>query len=88
MQRLAAFFAVAFACCFANGPAFAGKRVALIIGNSAYQNVAPLPNPANDAASIADLFTKANFDVVMSRRDVKSLDMRRALRSCRFRWRG
>jgi len=80
MRRLAAFFAIAFACCFANGPAFAGKRVALIIGNSAYQNVAPLPNPANDAAAIADLFTKANFDVVMSRRDLKSLDMRRALR--------
>src|SRR5580692_1365161 len=80
MHRLAAFFAIAFACCFANGPAFAGKRVALIIGNSAYQNVAPLPNPANDAAAIADLFTKASFDVVMSRRDMKSLDMRRALR--------
>jgi hypothetical protein len=80
MHRLAAFFAIAFACCFANGPAFAGKRVALVIGNSAYQNVAQLPNPADDAAAIADLFTKANFDVVMSRRDLKSLDMRRALR--------
>src|SRR5688572_26866732 len=27
----------------------AEKRVALVIGNSAYENVTPLPNPANDA---------------------------------------
>ena len=32
-------------------PAFAEKRVALVIGNSAYQNVAPLTNPVNDGAS-------------------------------------
>lgn len=80
MHRLAALLAIAFACCFASGPALAGKRVALVIGNSTYQNVAQLPNPANDAAAIADLFTKANFDVVISRHDLKSLDMRRALR--------
>jgi uncharacterized caspase-like protein len=80
MHRLAALLAIAFACCFANGPAVAGKRVALVVGNSTYQNVAQLPNPANDAAAIADLFTKANFDVVISRHDLKSLDMRRALR--------
>jgi hypothetical protein len=58
----------------------AGKRVALVIGNSAYQNVAPLPNPAHDAAAIADMFTRAKFDVVISRHDLTSLDMRRALR--------
>jgi uncharacterized caspase-like protein len=80
MHRLAALLAIAFACCFANGPALAGKRVALVIGNSTYQNVAQLPNPANDAAAIADLFTKASFDVVTSRHDLKSLEMRRALR--------
>jgi hypothetical protein len=28
-------------------PAFAQKRVALVIGNSAYQNVVPLANPIN-----------------------------------------
>ena len=33
--------------------ATAEKRVALVVGNSAYQNVVPLPNPANDAADIA-----------------------------------
>ncbi len=63
-----------------NGDAFAAKRVALVIGNSAYQNVAALPNPANDAASVADMFKNAGFDTVDLRRDVGSLDMRRALR--------
>ena len=80
MRRLAALLVFAFACCLASEPAFAGKRVALVIGNSAYQNVAQLPNPANDAAAIADLLTKASFDVVTSRHDLKSLEMRRALR--------
>ena len=64
----------------ANVDAFAAKRVALVIGNSAYQNVAPLPNPSNDAAAVADMFKKAGFDAVELRRDLGSLDMRRSLR--------
>ena len=32
----------------AGHPAFAEKRVALVVGNSAYQNVTRLDNPAND----------------------------------------
>lgn len=61
-------------------PAFAGKRVALVIGNSAYQNVPPLANPANDAATIAATFKDAGFDVVDSRRDLSAVEIRRALR--------
>ena len=34
-------------------PAAAEKRVALVIGNSAYQHTAPLPNPKNDAVAMA-----------------------------------
>ena len=34
-------------------PAFAEKRVALVLGNSAYRNTAPLANPVNDASVIA-----------------------------------
>ena len=33
-------------------PSHAEKRVALVIGNSAYQNVPKLPNPVNDAAAV------------------------------------
>jgi len=80
MRRLGAFVAITFACCFASAPAHAGKRVALVIGNSAYQNVAALPNPANDAAAVADMLKKASFDLVIAKQDLKSQDMRRALR--------
>jgi len=80
MRRLAALLAAALAVCLANHPALAGKRVALIVGNSSYQNVAPLTNPANDAAAITEMFKKASFDVIESRRDLKSQEMRRALR--------
>jgi len=61
-------------------PALADKRVALVIGNSSYQNVAPLPNPVNDAAVIAATLQDAGFDVVDSRHDLPSIEMRRALR--------
>ena len=61
-------------------PAWAEKRVALVIGNSNYKNAALLPNPANDAASIAATLKGAGFDVVDSRLDLQSADMRRALR--------
>ena len=44
-------------------PAFAEKRVALVIGNSAYRNVARLNNPVNDAAAVAGMFKKAGFDL-------------------------
>jgi Caspase domain len=50
--------------------ALADKRVALVIGNSAYQNVPGLPNPINDATAIAELLRNAGFDVVDSRADL------------------
>jgi hypothetical protein len=80
--RSSVLFVIALLCGLfaANADAFAAKRVALVIGNSAYQNVAQLPNPANDAAAVADMFKKAGFDAVELRRDVGSLDMRRTLR--------
>src|SRR6476661_4607914 len=54
-----------------SGPAFAEKRVALVLGNSAYRNVAPLPNPVNDSAKIASTLKEAGFDVVDSRRALR-----------------
>jgi uncharacterized caspase-like protein len=61
-------------------PASAEKRVALVLGNSAYQNVAPLPNPVNDSSVIAATLKEAGFDVVDSRRDLPAAETRRALR--------
>jgi hypothetical protein len=42
----------------------ADKRVAFVVGNGAYKNVAALPNPAIDAKSMAKLLRNVGFDVV------------------------
>ena len=63
-----------------SAPAFAEKRVALVLGNSAYRNVAPLANPVNDSTRIATTLKEAGFDVVDSRRDLAAAETRRALR--------
>ncbi len=60
--------------------AHADKRVALVIGNSGYKNVARLKNPVNDAAAVVAMFKKAGFDTVDSRLDLSVVEMRRALR--------
>src|SRR5882757_8547373 len=66
--------------CFSGSPALAEKRVALVIGNSAYQKVTALTNPANDAGAVAAMLKQAGFDSVESRTDLKAAEMRRALR--------
>ncbi len=43
--------------------ALAEVRVALVIGNSAYQNATPLRNPANDARAVAAKFETLGFEV-------------------------
>jgi uncharacterized caspase-like protein len=45
-------------------PAAAAKRVALVIGNGAYQNTEPLPNPANDGREVAAALRRLGFDVI------------------------
>jgi uncharacterized caspase-like protein len=44
-----------------------GKRVALVIGNGAYQFTAPLSNPANDAADMAAALKRLGFEVIEGR---------------------
>src|SRR3984885_5042853 len=44
--------------------AFADKRIALVIGNSAYRNVAVLDNPASDAKLLADTLRVLGFTLV------------------------
>ena len=61
--------------------ALADKRVALVVGNSAYQNVARLPNPEKDAAAVAKLFRDAGFDTVVAENNVTTLDFKRAIRN-------
>jgi hypothetical protein len=49
-------------------PALADKRVALVIGNFGYLNVAGLGNPGNDASVMTETLKGAGSDVVESRR--------------------
>ena len=42
--------------------AHADRRVALVIGNSGYQHVARLANPANDASAFTDMLKSAGFE--------------------------
>lgn len=80
MRWLGAIIFAVWASWCLGAPAHAGKRVALVIGNSAYQNVPRLANPAHDAATIAAMLKKAGFDSVDLRSDLKAVEMRRALR--------
>src|SRR6478609_5364907 len=79
-QKLCRWALAAAAFLLVSEPAFAEKRVALVLGNSAYRNVAPLANPVNDSAKIASTLKEAGFDVVDSRRDLPAAETRRALR--------
>ena len=45
-------------------PAVAEKRVALVVGNSAYQNVSRLENPKSDALLVADTLKRLDFTLV------------------------
>jgi hypothetical protein len=47
--------------------AHADKRVALVIGNSGYQNTPTLANPVNDAEDLAVALKRVGFDVVLER---------------------
>ena len=66
-------------------PAAADKRVALVIGNSAYVQAGPLPNPINDASDMAEAMKQVGFEVILgldltkSAFDGKVRDFARAL---------
>ena len=62
------------------GSAHAERRVALVMGNSAYKSVPKLSNPANDAALVGGMFKKAGFDWIDIRTDLNASEMRKALR--------
>jgi len=62
------------------GSAHADRRVALVIGNSAYKSAPKLGNPVNDATLVGGMFKKAGFDSVDVRLDLSASEMRRMLR--------
>ncbi|MEM7775636.1 MAG: caspase family protein [Pseudomonadota bacterium] len=50
---------------FSSFPGLAERRLAMVIGNGAYEHAAPLINPANDASDIAVALREAGFDVIL-----------------------
>jgi hypothetical protein len=59
-------------------PCLADKRVALVIGNGAYQNTPALSNPPNDAADVAEALKAIGFDVTL-KIDVEKRQMDQAV---------
>ena len=47
--------------------ALAAKRVALVIGNSAYKHASALTNPRGDAVAVSAAFKRIGFDSVDSK---------------------
>jgi uncharacterized caspase-like protein len=60
--------------------AAADRRVALIIGNSAYKNAPTLANTIADAVGLAQLFRSVGFETVILRNDLGVMDSRRTVR--------
>lgn len=60
-------------------PVCAEKRVALIIGNSAYTSASRLANPINDAADMSTVIKQLGFQVIEGR-DLTHTEMLRAVR--------
>jgi uncharacterized caspase-like protein len=58
------FFVALITGSLASSPAFAEKRVALVIGNGAYAHAPPLPNPAHDAEDVAAALKRSGFEVI------------------------
>jgi hypothetical protein len=70
-----AFIAASFAC---TGAAMAESRLALVIGQSAYRSVPPLPNPMNDAKAVSEALTESGFEVSTAS-DLSQSQMREAI---------
>jgi len=70
---------MALAAIVTSSQARAEKRIALVIGNGAYQNTAPLNNPGNDAADMSATLQRLGFDVIEGR-DLDKRSMERLIR--------
>jgi uncharacterized caspase-like protein len=57
------------------------RRVALVIGNSAYENAPALPNPERDAKLVADVLKRTGFKSVTMLTDLKKDALVSALRN-------
>jgi len=86
-KRLVAMLCGVAALVAISGPAAAEKRVALVIGNSAYRHTASLKNPSNDATDVAGKLRALGFDVIDGT-DLSKTDMEARIRAFADKLRG
>jgi TPR repeat protein len=70
--------ALAMAALFGAAPAWAESRIALVIGNGAYQSAPVLANPPNDASDVAESLKSLGFKVTLGV-NLDQAGMRRAI---------
>jgi uncharacterized caspase-like protein len=80
MHCRSALLAAIAAFCIGLSPAMAEKRVALVIGNSAYRDVPVLANPRNDAEDVAAALKRLGFDTTLAL-DADRIGMEKAAES-------
>jgi invasion protein IalB len=62
-------------------PAVGDRRIALVIGNSAYENAPALANPRRDAVLVADILKRTGFESVTVQTDLRKDALVGALRA-------
>lgn len=67
MQRLSFMLTITLFAMIGAVSAQAANKLALVIGNSAYQNTSPLRNPANDADLIGQKLLEVGFEVIKAK---------------------
>ena len=72
------FFFVTFFGAIANAQINAGRRLALVVGNTAYQNVTPLKNAVRDADAVSDVLKQLGFEVVLLK-DARAAEIEKAV---------
>ena len=65
MRTLAGLFAALSVFLLSHQPAFADRRVALVIGNGAYVHAPHLPNPPHDAEDVAAALRRTGFETIL-----------------------
>src|SRR5580698_8521268 len=78
-RLLVAFLALLAGLTFVRAETQSERRIALVIGNSAYQHAGALANPKNDARAMTKLFKEAGFATVEARGDLGVAEFRHAL---------
>jgi hypothetical protein len=80
MRRFKVFFLLCLSVLSANR-ALAEKRIALVIGNSSYQNTQTLKNPSRDADAVSRMLKDMGFDDVDHLTNVTNVEFKRTIRN-------